>query len=167
MSRASTAIRRLLTAGMLLLPATTWPSSATAYGDWELQCVSESAPGTGCSISQLNKRRGTDQIVMRSEITSHPGRGLLLSMKVPQDVLLTSGPWLTVDGLYLDQLTYISCKGGCIATLPLDQARLPYLLHGNRGVLTVVLSSGQRIGISLSLKGITEAIRALNSKSGK
>ena len=149
-----------------MLPAIACSDSNNTYGDWELKCVKGLAGGTQCSISQLNKRRDTGDVVMRSEITSTGKDGLLLSIIVPQDVLLTSGPWLTIDGLYVDKLTYLSCKGGCIATLPLDQSRLPLLLHGNRGVLTVTLNSGQRIGISLSLKGITKAIKALTSKSG-
>ncbi len=151
----------------LMFPLVAWSAETTSYGDWELECRTRSDSRAACTISQLNKRRGTEEIVMRSEIVALKGDGFLLSMKVPQDVLLTTGPWLTIDGLYVEKLTYHSCSGGCVATLVLNQQILPFFIQGKRGVLTVVLTSGQRIGITLSLTGITSALKALKAKDAR
>jgi invasion protein IalB len=77
--------------------------------------------------------------------------------------LLTEGPWLTVDGLFIGPLTYVTCAGGCLARTAYTEAQFTLIAQGQRGVVTVITNTGQRIGVALSLAGLPEAAKALGT----
>ncbi len=127
------------------------------FGDWELACPDEG----DCTLSQANAEPGTDNVRMRSVFTAPGGERLLLSVTVPSSVLLSEGPWLTVDGVYLGALDYVNCTSGCLARTFVTAGEATMLAAGSRGVVTVTTSAGQRIGIPVSLNGLTAGLTAL------
>lgn len=139
----------------LALPV--WAEEAPqVFGDWEMACAE-----AGCTLSQANAEAGTDNIRMRTEFSLTARDRLLLSVTVPAAVLLTEGPWLTVDGLYLGKLDYVSCTGGCLSRAYFSGAEIGLLAGGQRAVVTVTTSAGQRLGIPVSLDGLAAGLTAL------
>lgn len=131
------------------------------YGDWERTC----AEGGECILSQANADPETDDIRMRTEISVVSDSQILMSVVVPDTVMLTEGPWLTVDGIYVGELNYIRCSQGCVARVLFTPEQFRLVANGNRGAITVT-AAGQRIGIVVSFDGLAEGLVTLRDHSG-
>lgn len=144
-------------ATVLALALPVWAQDTPqVFGDWEMACAEAL-----CTLSQANAEAGTGNIRMQTEFSLPAPDRLLLSVTVPTAVLLSEGPWLTVDGLYLGKLDYVSCTGGCLSQAYFSGAEIGLLAGGQRAVVTVTTTGGQRLGISVSLAGLTEGLTAL------
>ena len=142
-------------------PALAQDAAATeVYGDWELSCQGEPKI---CSLSQANVEESSGNVRMRTEIMRLASGQYLLQLSLPQTVLLTDGPWLTVDGVYIGPLSYISCAAGCIARTTYSTGEIQSLINGTRAVVTVLTVGGQRLGVAMSLSGMKDAIPALDA----
>lgn len=158
---ASKALRRLagLVAAALLL--TTAPNAQTAgeptvFGDWERTCIT----GPDCTFTQANADAATNDIRMRTEISIVSDTQILMSVIVPGSVLLTEGPWLTVDGIYVGELNYVRCSSGCLARILFTDQQFSLVSGGSRGVITVT-ANGQRVGLVVSMDGLQEGLASL------
>lgn len=127
------------------------------FGDWQRNCVDVSS----CTLTQANASPGTDDIRMRTEISVVAETGILISVIVPESVLLTEGPWLTVDGVFVGAFTYVRCANGCLAQILFPDQQFRLVSGGNRGVVTVSVG-GRRVGLVLSLNGLEDGLASFN-----
>jgi len=135
--------------------------SKETFGDWDYTCVADGA----CTLTQANVEKGTENVRMRTEIARLTSGQVVLSVTLPENLLLTEGPWLTVDGLFIGPLTYLTCgDGGCTARAAYTAAQFGLLAKGARGVVTVITNSGQRIGVAMSLNGLTNGLSRLTGQ---
>lgn len=134
-------------------PALAQDAGSVTYGDWEQHC---NVAGR-CVLSQANADAITGDIRMRTEISLDTDDQVLFSVTVPASVLLTEGPWLTVDGVFIGELTYTQCPNGCRASIIFTREEFSLVHSGERGVITVS-ATGRRIGMILSLDGLAEGV---------
>lgn len=132
---------------------------AESYGDWELSCPE----GLTCRLTQTTADRDGNT-VMQTLVGVDGSKKLFLQITVPNSVALTEGPWLTVDGLFLTELTYQNCPGGCVAQIPITAFLLSSLTSGSLAKVTVARPDSTRVGISMSLTGLKDGIAALDSR---
>lgn len=167
-ARGSLLVDRVFLAAVLLaiismvaLPASLAMAQETVvFGAWEMTCVDDEP----CKLTQANVESGTDNVRMRSVVSLGSDNRVLLSVTLPTAVLLTDGPWLTVDGVYVGELEYITCASGCLARTSYYRAAFGLISSGSRGIVTVVSNSGQRIGVTLSLSGLADGVTELVSR---
>lgn len=95
---------------------------------------------------------------MRTDVALTSGDGLILSVRVPSNVLLSEGPWLTVSGVYMAELEYVHCASGCTATVVLPSDLAQGLLSASDGMITVISIDQSRRGIPVSLVGLNDAL---------
>lgn len=129
--------------------------NVVVFGDWERVCTDEGR----CTFSQANADPETGDIRMRTEISALSDTQTLLSVIVPDSVLLTEGPWLTVDGLYVGELNYVRCPGGCLARMVFTPQQFQLVAGGTRAVITVT-AGGQRVGLVISMDGLQTGLAA-------
>ena len=115
-------------------------------------------------LTQANVESGTDNVRMRSAVSLSSDNRVLLSVTLPTAVLLTDGPWLTVDGVFVGELEYLTCASGCLARTGFHPGAFGLISGGSRGIVTVISNSGQRIGVTLSLSGLADGVTALASR---
>lgn len=108
---------------------------------------------------QETRRSGSDDIILRSEFTRAPAAGnVVMTVQVPRSVDLRTGPWLTIDGLYITEMTYFDCRDSCRAVTMFDASAVDGVLQGRNGMITVIGLDGSRIGLRLSLAGLSEGL---------
>lgn len=111
---------------------------------------------------QETRRTGSDDTVLRSEFTRTGDTGnVVMAVQVPNSVDLRAGPWLTIDGLYITEMTYSDCRHGCRAITRFEESAIDGVLQGRNGMITVVGLDGRRIGLRLSFAGLSEGLRQL------
>ncbi|ABD54943.1 invasion associated locus B family protein [Jannaschia sp. CCS1] len=133
------------------------PDQSTVFGDWERVCSTDGA----CVFSQANADADTNDIRMRTEISRVSDTQILMSVVVPDSVLLTEGPWLTIDGIYVGELNYVQCPGGCLARILFTDQQFRLVSGGTRGVITVT-AGGQRVGLVVSMDGLQDGLASLD-----
>lgn len=131
------------------------------FGDWERTCRA----GVQCVLSQSNADSGSGDIRMRTEISLPSHKQVLMSVVVPNIVILTEGPWLTVDGIFVSELKFVNCQNGCLARVLFTNPMFGLVTGGKRGIVTVS-AGGQRIGLVLSMDGLAEGLQSI-SKLGE
>ena len=144
-------------AGLVLCLAGPSDAQTEIFGDWERNC----APDEPCTFTQANADAETNDVRMRTEISLVAPGQILMSVVVPDSVLLTEGPWLTVDGIYVGELNYVRCPAGCLARILFTEAQFNLVANGTRAVITVT-SNGQRVGLVISLDGLLEGLTSLD-----
>lgn len=123
---------------------------------WQQQC-----DGSTCIASQINVNADGDA-VMRTDIAAGPDKSLILSVRVPDKILLSEGPWLTVSGVYIAEMEYVHCANGCIATVILPESTSSGLLTATEAMVTVVNLDGSRRGIPVSLTGLSASLTPID-----
>lgn len=87
---------------------------------------------------------------------------LLLTALVPLNVFLPSGLLIDADGNSVAEIKYRNCnEAGCLAQQKLDARVITALQKGTAGGARLRLMNGQNINIKFSLKGLTDALNAL------
>ena len=94
---------------------------------------------------------------MRTEISMVSDNGILMSVIVPDSVLLTEGPWLTVDGVFVGELNYVRCSNGCLARILFTYQQFRLVSGGNKGVIAVT-AGGERVGLVISMNGLEDGL---------
>jgi len=133
------------------------PEEPVVFGDWERSC----SEGESCTFTQANADAETNDIRMRTEISMVSDTQILMSVIIPDSVLLTEGPWLTMDGIYVGELNYVRCSGGCLAQVLFTDQQFQLVSSGNRGVITVS-AGGRRVGIVVSMDGLQAGLASMS-----
>lgn len=153
-----------LGAGLLASGAVAQTEDTAVFGDWEKRCIARAEGGQECRLIQINKNAANGNVVMRSELAVSGEGNLVVLFGVPLSISLNEGPWLTVDGVYVAELSYERCTAsGCNAIGVFGRFETTFLLKGKRAVVTLQPQNGVRVGIPVSLDGLPEAYGALLS----
>ncbi|MGH6860353.1 MAG: invasion associated locus B family protein [Phyllobacterium sp.] len=144
------------------------------YGDWFLRCVdAKAADGApSCEVAQVSQIKQADQLVKVLTLSfSRPApagkenrvpAALTVTALLPMNVFLPAGFGLDADGAPVAQMIYRNCnEAGCWVQQTLDAGMVAALRKGKDGGGRIRLMSGQNINIKFSLKGLTEALNAL------
>ena len=123
------------------------------FGSWQRTCLD----GASCKLAQANADPKTNDIRMRTEISMVSDNGILMSVIVPDSVLLTEGPWLTVDGVFVGELNYVRCSNGCLARILFTYQQFRLVSGGNKGVIAVT-AGGERVGLVISMNGLEDGL---------
>lgn len=148
------------------------------YQDWFYRCVDmKAADGTivpNCEVAQVAqvKQGDTDVNVLTLAIAptaldpvkkdKKQAPDLLLTALVPLNIFLPSGFLIEADGSSITEISYRNCnEAGCWAQQKLDAKVVGALQKGTSGGARLRLMNGQNINIKFSLKGLTDALIAL------
>ena len=139
-----------------LLPAIACAQDGAVFGAWERICT----PDATCYLSQVNQRPETGETVMRTDVAPVDGGGVIVAVRVPSAVSVTEGPWLTVEGVYIGELTYQHCASGCVASATLPAGLAAALTSDGNAVVTLVTLEGARVGVPILLDGLGAGLSA-------
>jgi len=135
------------------------------FGDWLYTCVEP--PGGDpirCAISQEISRAETNTILFLWRIAEDGSGGLVSYWQTPTDIHVDRG--LTLDAGTPKPLTipFQTCTTkGCQATAKLGSDFLQTLSTTTKAKVTLYLLTGRGVAIDLSVKGLPEALSALQS----
>jgi len=165
MRRVAACICILLASTIPLAAQQIQPNPDTAaFGDWEKSCVARATGGEDCRLIQFNQNSATGNTIMRSEIAVSNDGTMLVLFTVPLGMDLGAGPWLTVDGIFIEKLAYERCTSdGCNAIGRFTRSGISYLLNGTGAIVTLQPQIGVRVGVPVSLNGLSEGYTALLS----
>lgn len=119
---------------------------------WELICENNT-----CAAVQLNAN-ADGRAVMRTEVVRNGDNSLLISVRLPNAVMINDGPWLTVSGVYLSEMEYLNCFQGCVASVALPVNLAEGLLSASEAVVTVIGMDKTRRGVPINLVGLRETL---------
>jgi len=145
------------------------------FQDWFYRCVDvKAADGStvpNCEVAQVAQVKQGDKDVnvltlAIAKTAPDPAKkqagGLLLTALVPLNVFLPSGFMIDVDGTSVSESGYRNCnESGCWVQQKLDAKVVTALQKGTSGGARLRLMNGQNINIKFSLKGLTDALTAL------
>lgn len=132
-----------------------------AYQDWALRCQDDET----CKLEQQVFVKGADKaplvhVIFHSQGQSHDLATLLV---VPLGVLIGPGLQLRVDGGSPQTFPLNHCRSeGCLAVFPLSTELRQSLEAGREAQLSFHTLNGRRIGVPVSLLGITAGLKALD-----
>lgn len=140
------------------------PKSHQEQGAWRLDCGETGGfLQTTCRMTQTVLIKETGSPLLTAMVERRPGdRALSLLLKVPHGVLLASGMRLRFDAIEPVVLNYrLSDETGVFASTVLSEQMLNALKTGDTLKVTVVTSSGQAVGIPVTLKGFATAFEKI------
>jgi invasion protein IalB len=147
---------------MLLITGPMNAQEIREYQDWALRCP-ESAP---CVLEQRVFVEGAEQapllyIGFQGLERSSP---LMVLVRVPLNVLLAPGLQLKIEGNAPSTVPIHHCREqGCMALFPLSSDLRQALETGRKAQVSFHMLDGSRIGVPVSLLGITAGLRALEA----
>jgi invasion protein IalB len=145
------------------------------YQDWFYRCVDvKTADGTAvpnCEVAQVKQGDKDVNVLTLAIAPTAPDPAkkdkkqvpdLLLTALVPLNIFLPSGFLIDADGNSVTEIGYRNCnEAGCWAQQKLDAKVVAALQKGTSGGARMRLMNGQNINIKFSLKGLTDALTAL------
>jgi invasion protein IalB len=147
--------------GVATYPANT--QTVTAFGDWRAACPPAGSKDQNCSMIEQIMDSRTGQSVVQVGVATVKGKSTL-SINVPLGVLLPAGAGLVLGSDQPRIFAYRTCtQQGCIADLPLDEKTLASLNSVKDGKVLVAGMDQKAVAIPISLKGYTDAARALHN----
>lgn len=164
-------------AAFLLLSLTTAAASAEPrivsdrYDDWFYRCVEAEGSGPArCEAVQIAQtKQGEETInlltISLSEAVQDKTKNTVLTVLAPLNVFLPSGLDLTVGNGKPVTLQYRNCNNaGCWIQHVADAKTLDALKSSDTGTAKVRLINGQNLNIKFSLKGLKEALKAMQDR---
>ncbi|KXS38407.1 MAG: hypothetical protein AWU55_1624 [Halomonadaceae bacterium T82-2] len=162
--------KRLIAIGMLLMAMTaTAFAQQTTNGnannvqtrtvqDWQVRCPTDTSQGR-CSMTQLVNAPDDDRPVLRVVVTYPPQvDGPAMVFLLPLGVRLAPGLQLAVDGGKPVKFPYQVCvPDGCRADIPVKPELMQQLRQGSQATLSLIDPRGQRMDLSISLMGFSNA----------
>ncbi len=150
-------------------PVSAQPSVTTAsFGDWTLRCVEGAGKdgGAACEVIQSIVLSGQQAPVAqlalgRLEATG----GLQVTVVLPVNVALLSPATVSEDPAGKDAvaLTWQRCiPGGCFASAPAEDAMIAaWKAASTPGTLSFDDATGRKVALPFSLRGLTQALEAM------
>jgi invasion protein IalB len=169
---------RSLSAALLLLCLLT-ASAVTAraeprilsdrYDDWFYRCVDAEAGGgpARCEAVQIAQTKQGEETInlltlSLSETVQDKKKSTVLTVLAPLNIFLPAGLDLTVGSGKPVTLQYRNCNNaGCWIQHVIDDKMLAALKNGETGFAKLRLINGQNLNIKFSLKGLKDAIKAM------
>lgn len=142
------------------------PSLDQRHGDWRMLCV---PPQSSCRLEQRifleaaaekDAARPLLQVLIVPNETPEPK--LVLLLVTPLGIQLPPGVGFQIDQTDERILAVQRClPQGCQVLVGIDAALRRALEQGHEAVVRVQLPDGRRLGIPVSLKGLTQGLKAL------
>ncbi|MDR3515820.1 MAG: invasion associated locus B family protein [Azospirillaceae bacterium] len=159
-------------AGIIFVVLLAWQAPAHAdtserIGDWTKLCQSGSTDPRACVLTQKIQSLDTKDPVLAVGVYYPRGRDVAeMEFHLPAQVVLEKPLQMKVDNHDAMDLTINECKPGfCVAAAALDPPVITLLTGGKAAVISFVLPSGERMGVTVSLKGFGQAFRGLSKAS--
>lgn len=160
----------LLICGYLVLQSTLATSSAVEGGeifkDWKVQCTKNNAARDmmDCHIFQNHVSKNGGKRVLHIAIAYVKGRKEPATIiTLPLGISLPAGVAISIDGKNPMKFPYQACfKTGCQVGFPMDNKMQSGFRAGSIATITVYDLNQEPIDISVSLKGFSAAIKAIN-----
>lgn len=135
------------------------------YNDWVVLC-SAGTQGRMCVITQQQRKKDTNQLVLAVEFNEIGADGIKGSMILPFGLKLADGVTLQIDdGAVSRPNPFVTCMpAGCVVSLGFDAAAVTQLRSGTAVKLVAKAhDGGQNVLLNVSLKGFSTALdRALD-----
>jgi len=134
------------------------------FQDWRAKCVTtENSAKPSCHIFQDLIQKESGKRVLHMAIGQLPDKqSVAVIITLPLGISLPPGLNVRVDKHDARQIPLQSCfANGCQAAFELDAQWKAQLTKGNAAEVIFYNLKGQPIGIPVSLKGISAALRAL------
>jgi invasion protein IalB len=174
---SSSNIRAIAAAAFMALSASaaaqdagsTLPGGASSlqetYQNWNLAC--QSAPQTGCSISQQQTQQN-GQRVLAIELRKGADGGIFGNLVLPFGLLLDAGAALQIDeGQPREPLRFSTClPAGCLVPLGFDAKTVTALRTATTLRIKVQGMDKKEVVLSVSLKGLAAALDRLKVLAG-
>ena len=141
------------------------------YDDWRLICPARAEKDVNCRISQEitdpKSGQALASLVLLKEVDKDKKETTVLAVSVPLNVLLEPGVGLKL-GNDLKTYQYKTClEGGCITTIPYDEALEKMVAGSSDAAITVARLDGKSVQLPFSTKGFAEARKAYKNFDAK
>lgn len=146
--------------------------SVLVYQDWRLTCPARKEKDVNCRMSQdiVDSKSGQSvaSIVLFKEVAKDTKKETtLLAVNVPLGVLLDPGIGLKF-GNDIKTYPYKTClEGGCLATIPADEALQKTLAGTDDAAISVARLDGKTVQLPFSTKGFADARKAFKNFEAK
>lgn len=141
------------------------------YDDWRLVCPARKEKEANCRMSQDIVEPKTGQtiasLVVLKELDKDKKESTVMAVSVPLNVLLEPGVGLKF-GNDMKTYQYKTClEGGCVATIPYDEALEKSISSTSDASLTVARLDSKSVQLPFSTKGFVEARKAFKNFEAK
>jgi len=158
--------------GLLLAPFAAVAGEGAQHGDWELVCKEPAQPDAAlpegpqpaaCRLQQAQAVNGGKDVVFLFNIVRQ-GRQHVAIVSTPLNVYLPAGLELRIDGGQPRRVAFETCNvSGCHAGFALNGQLLAALRKGKALVVGLKDTKATAIPVTVSLKGISAGIDALDA----
>ena len=138
-------------------------------GDWTLFCpeAKDKEKPVPCTLEQLLVDAESKRVAFHLAIGYGPRGNLILIVRAPLGIALVRGLEVTFGAQAVQRVPFTTCHtNGCQAVLILSQPLQQEIRKAERALIAVYAVSGRPFQAAASLKGIGEAIDALNKRRG-
>jgi invasion protein IalB len=153
-----------LLVGILMIAPVMAADKEHRYGDWALRCPDKKS----CGLEQrvfVEGAENTPLVHMVFQTTSQ-AQDLAVLLRVPLGILLNPGLQLQIDQGIPQTFPLHHCRlEGCLAVFPLTTGLRQILESGREAQVSFHMLDGRRIGVPVSLLGVTAGLKALNEKT--
>lgn len=126
------------------------------HGDWQKHCALDAMGLEECFLFQPVDMQANGERVMTVIAASPAATEPLLRITVPLGVLLPNGLNMTIDGIDLGTVGFLTCfVDGCMTQVTLTADVLGSMKAGSQASITIYDTVGQPASLPLSLSGFT------------
>jgi invasion protein IalB len=163
-----------LGAALIALAAFAWASPAAAaekrFDDWEMQCADRPPEGAPkCIITQNVVSSESNLGVLSIAVYFRPGANTpSLAFNLAPQAIQNAGMVFQIDTKPALEMPIQSCNEKfCSVRATLRDQVLTMLRGGTRGIVGFKIPPDQRIAAQISLKGFSNAFKALEQRKGR
>ncbi|MFN3970603.1 MAG: invasion associated locus B family protein [Gemmobacter sp.] len=145
--------------------------TAAVHGDWEQRCVRTEDGADPCQLYQLLLDETQNPVAEITMVGLPAGSQALAgaTVIVPLETLLTQELTMQVDSAAAKKYPFAWCSPiGCIARIGFVKAEVDAMKRGNAARITIVpvVAPDQKVTVTMSLKGFTAGLDAVNKANG-
>jgi invasion protein IalB len=141
--------------------------SVRIFDDWRLICPADKDDKVACQLTSelVDPKSGTQ--LSQLSISSDQGKETLI-VRVPLTVLIPAGVGIQF-GTETQTMQYATCApNGCLAFVPFDdKLRASFDAAKSLSVLVTASQNGKSVALPMSVKGYSDAMKALNNAEAR
>jgi invasion protein IalB len=138
------------------------PTDVKEFGDWTVRCYAISSISP-CEMLELRVAKKGGQRILGILLAYVPSRNQhIMQISVPLGVALQNGLVISTDTYKSGVLKFRRCDyQGCYIEIPIDNNAVNSMGRATRAEAQIVSMDGKKYNLVFSLKGFTDAHRAL------
>lgn len=145
--------------------------TAATHGDWEQRCVRTEEGADPCQLYQLLLDETQNPVAEITMVGLPAGSQAQVgaTVIVPLETLLTQELTIQVDSAAARKYPFAWCSPiGCIARIGFVKAEVDAMKRGNAARITIVpvVAPDQKVTVTMSLRGFTAGMEAVNKANG-